>query len=125
MKTRRWRDYATAGGNRPVKEFVGALRDRDAAAVGAALKEVEEKGLRAARHLRGPIYEIRAFGSGVSYRILFAPQGKKGQVLLALTAFRKKSQKTPPQMIRLAERRLRDWERRASGQKNTFSRADS
>ena len=114
MGARRWRDYATAGGRRPVKEFVEALDDDDAAAVAVALAEVEVEGLRAARHLRGRVYEVRANGNRAIYRILFVPQGRWGQVLLALAVFKKKTQKTPQQVIRLAERRLRDWERRGA-----------
>lgn len=60
----------------------------------------------------GDIYEVRADGKGAIYRILFAPQGKSKQVLLSLEGFKKKTQKTPVATIRLAKRRLRDWERR-------------
>jgi phage-related protein len=74
--------------------------------------EVRQNGLRAARHLEGDIYEVRADGKGVIYRVLFAPQGKRNQILLTLEGFKKKTQKTPPATIRLVERRLRDWERR-------------
>lgn len=80
----------------------------------AAMKEVREEGLKAARHLDGDIYEVRADGAEAIYRILFAPQGRYKQVMLALEGFKKKTQKTPPQTIRLAKRRLRDWERRGS-----------
>jgi phage-related protein len=115
MGKRRWRDYKTAAGRRPVKEFLEALSDEDVARVTAAMKEVEVEGMRAARHLRNAIYEIRTDGHGVIYRVLFAPQGKRKQVVLALVPFKKKkTPKTPPQMIRLAERRLRDWERRGA-----------
>jgi phage-related protein len=110
---RRWRDYRTAAGRRPIKEFVGGLSDSDAAAVVAAMKDVRELGLAAARHLRGELYEVRADGERQTFRILFAPEGKRGQVLLALEAFSKKTQKTPPQKIQLAERRLADWRRRS------------
>lgn len=112
MGKRRWRDYKTAAGRRPVKEFLEALSDEDVTRVTAAMEEVEAEGLRAARHLRNGIYEIRTDGAGVIYRVLFAQQGKRKQVVLALVPFKKKTQKTPPQMIRLAERRLRDWEKR-------------
>jgi phage-related protein len=114
MAKRRWRDYKTAAGRRPVKEFLEALSDEDVARVTAAMEEVEVEGLRAARHLRNAIYEIRTDGNGVIYRILFAQQGKRNQVVLALVPFKKKTQKTPPQMIRLAERRLRDREQRGA-----------
>ena len=108
----RWRDYQTASGRRPIKEFLGALDDEDLASVVAAMKEVRQQGLQAARHLEGEIYEVRADGKGVIYRVLFAPQGKHKQVFLSLEALKKKTQKTPPQTMRLAKRRLLDWQRR-------------
>jgi phage-related protein len=108
----RWRDYQTASGRRPIKEFLDALDDEDLASVVAAMKEVRQQGLKAARHLEGEIYEVRADGKGVIYRVLFAPQGKHKQVFLSLEALKKKTQKTPPQALRLARRRLLDWQRR-------------
>lgn len=113
---RRWRDYRAAAGRRPIKEFIDALSDTDAAAVVAAMKDVRDTGLAAARHLRGDIYEVRADGDRQTYRILFAPEGRRSQVLLALEAFSKKTQKTPPDKLRLAERRLAEWRRRGIGQ---------
>lgn len=109
---RRWRDYRTAAGRRPIKEFIDGLSDTDAAAVVAAMRDVRDAGLAAARHLRGDIYEVRADGDRQTYRILFAPEGRRTQVLLALEGFTKKTQKAPPEKIRLAERRLADWRRR-------------
>ncbi len=113
---RRWRDYRTAAGRRPIKEFVDGLSDTDAAAVVAAMRDVRDAGLAAARHLRGEIYEVRADGDRQTYRILFAPEGRRSQVLLALEGFSKKTQKTPPEKIRLAERRLTEWRRRGQAQ---------
>lgn len=51
------------------------------------------------------------------YRVLFAEQGKKGRVLLALEGFTKKTQKTPPAKIKLAKKRLSDWESRGDESK--------
>lgn len=110
---RRWRDYRTVGGARPVKEFIAGLSDPDAAAIVAAMKDVQLRGLVAARHLRGDVYEVRADGDRQTFRLLFAPEGRRQTVLLALDGFSKKTQKTPPQKIALAERRLVDWRRRA------------
>jgi phage-related protein len=62
----------------------------------AAMKDVREAGLAAGRHLRGDIYEVRADGDRQTYRILFAPEGRRRQILLALEGFSKKTQKTPP-----------------------------
>ena len=96
-----------------MKAFIAELHDVDAASVIAAMKDVATEGLAAARHLRGDIYEVRADGERASYRVLFALEGQKGTVLLALEAFRKTTQKTPPRVIALAEKRLRDWRRQS------------
>jgi phage-related protein len=109
---RRWRDYETPAGHRPVKAFLDRLGDLDVAAIVAALREVEQSGLATAKHLRGEIYEVIADGDRQTFRILFAPEGRHKQVLLALHGFSKKTQKTPPERLRLAERRLADWRMR-------------
>lgn len=109
---RRWRDYRTRAGRRPVKEFLDRLSDEDAAEVIAAMAEVREEGLQVARHLHREIYEVRADGRNATFRILFAPEGKKGRVLLALEGFSKKTRKTPRRLIELAERRLAEWRTR-------------
>lgn len=106
---RRWRHYETAAGNRPVLEFIRKLPDEDKAAILVAMKEVRREGVRAARHLRGEVFEVRTDGKQVIYRVLFAREGERGQVLLSLVAFSKKTQKTPSAQIELAARRLRDW----------------
>lgn len=110
---RQWRFYKTEKGNCPVRRFLDKLTDYDAAEVVAEMKIVEVEGLAEARHLDGEIYEVRASGMDVIYRILFAKQGRFGQVLLALDGFSKKTQKTPPAKIALAKRRLADWRGRA------------
>ena len=99
-----------------MSDFIDGLSEPDAVAVAAAMKDVAIEGLPAARHLRGDIYEVIANANRSSYRILFAAEGKRGQVLLALEAISKKTQKTPPTVIATAERRLRDWRGRARAQ---------
>jgi phage-related protein len=112
---RRWRFYRTPAGAMPAREFLTSptLPSEDRYEVLAAMKDVQLNGLPVARHLRGDIYEVRATGAHGSYRVLFATEGARGQVLLAVSAFSKKTQKTPPREIALAERRLADWRRRA------------
>lgn len=95
-RRRRWRFYSTAAGRRPVRAFLDELEEADAVAVAAAMREIATDGLVAARHVRGEIYEVRADGDRQAYRLLFAPVGRQGQILLALEAFSKKTQKTPP-----------------------------
>jgi phage-related protein len=119
---RRWRAYKTAAGRCPVEEFIDALSDDDAAAVLAGMEEVRDKGLRAARHLDGDIWEVRVDGDRVIYRVLFAEEGTRGRVLLSLEAFKKKTQRTPPIAITLAKRRLADWRRRGDDLRATQKR---
>jgi phage-related protein len=114
---RRWRFYETATGRQPVREFLDTLSGEDLAAVAAGMRDVARNGLIAARHLRGDIYEVREDGDHQSFRILFATEGQRGQVLLALEALSKKTRRTPPATIELAERRLGDW--RLRGRRRT------
>jgi phage-related protein len=119
---RRWRDYKTASGRSPVEEFIDKLSDADAAAVLVGMEEVRDQGLRAARHLDGDIWEVRVGGDRVIYRILFAEEGSRGQILLALDVFNKKTQKTPRATIELAKKRLADWRRRGDQRRSERDR---
>ena len=103
---RRWRFYETPAGRKPVRDFLDGLSGDDLAAVLAAMRDVAHNGLAAARHLRGDIHEVREDGDRQTFRILFAAEGQNRQVLLALEGFSKKTRKTPPALIELAERRL-------------------
>jgi phage-related protein len=98
---RRWRFFRTATGATPVRDFLtgSALPAGDRDEILAAMKDVQINGLVVARHLRGEIYEVRANGARAAYRVLFAVEGAKGQVLLAVSAFTKKTQKTPPRRL--------------------------
>ena len=110
---RQWRDYRTPSGARPVKEFLARLTDEEVAAIAAGMRDVKQRGTVAARHLRGDIYEVRADAATRSFRLLFSCEGKYSHVLLALSAYEKRTRKAPTQEIELAERRLRDWRDRA------------
>lgn len=111
---RRWRFYSTVAGRAPVREFLDdrLLPTADRAEILAAMKRVQRDGLVVARHLRGALFELRAEGRDASYRILFAAEGAHSQVLLGLSAFSKKTQRTPRRELELAERRLFDWRSR-------------
>lgn len=117
MHRRPWRFYETVSGAKPVRSFLDNLTATEAAEVVAAMKEVAREGLRFARHLRGDIWEIRVEAEQKAFRVLFSPEGRSQQVLLALEAFTKKTQRTPPRTIQLAERRLSDWRSRGRGAK--------
>ena len=109
-KSLRWRDYRTANGARPVKDFIDRLTDEEVASIVAAMKEIAQRGLTYARHLRDDIYEVRADADTRSFRVLFSKEAKF--ILLSLSAFEKRTQKTPVREIEVAERRLKDWRAR-------------
>lgn len=75
----------------------------------AAMRAVAQDGTRAARHLEGDLWEVRADGDKATYRVIFSEEGKRSQVLLALEAFSKKTQKTPRRTIKQAKQRLKTW----------------
>lgn len=106
---RRWRDYRTRAGRSPVHEFLNGLDEDARAEVIAAMMEVRDDGLGAARHLRDEIYEVRASHNKIEYRVLFATEGQKSRILLSVVAFEKRTRKTPPDQIDLAQSRLNDW----------------
>lgn len=113
VETRRWwRYYSTTTGAVPVREFLSALDDGDRDAIRAAMAQVRTEGRVLARHLRGHVYEVRVSNGGRAWRVLFSAEGRRHHVLLALSSFEKKSQKTPDRELELAEDRLRDWRSR-------------
>jgi phage-related protein len=110
---RYWRLYRTESGNHVVRDDLHSLPVEDYANIRAAMKEVEQLGLRGTKQIKGDIRQIEADGDhGVTYRLLFAVDGHASQMLLGLVAFSKKTQKTPDRHIALAEGRLKDWRSR-------------
>jgi phage-related protein len=111
---RRWRFYKTAAGREPVRDFLDGLTEGDAAKVAAAMKEVRDagRGHPNVNHLQGDIWQVEVDGERVIYRVLFAEEGRFGQVLLALEIVNKKWQKAKTRHIQLATRRLNDWRER-------------
>ena len=114
---RQWRDYQTASGARPIRDFLLALPDEDRAAILEEMENVRQHGTSVARHVRQGIYEVRATYDTKAYRILFACEGRFQHVLLALNGFQKKTQQTPPAHIKRAEQRLADWRRRGKAKR--------
>jgi hypothetical protein len=108
----RWRHYKTAAGRCPVREFISAQTNYDAAAILTEMIIVRREGVSAARAIVRPIYEVRVDGLDLTFRVLFAPVGHWKRVFLTLDAFAKKSQKTPLDDIRTAKQRLHDWNSR-------------
>lgn len=106
-----WRFYRTRNNRKIIKEQLDTLDVDTHASIVAAMKDVEKRGIVAAsRPVRGPIREIDAHGPDeTTYRLLFAKDGRVGQILVGLVFFEKRTRKTPPREIEIAEARLRDW----------------
>ena len=98
---RRMADERGGPPERPARAWIAEHRRRIAACDFAFLHELIER--------ESAIYDN---GDRVIYRVLFAAEGRRSQVLLALEAFTKKTQKTPPKSIVLARERLADWRAR-------------
>lgn len=73
------------------------------------MARVQAEGRSLARHLRGDLYEVRVSNGGRAWRVLCSAEGRRHHVLLALSSFEKKTQRTPDRELELAERRLNDW----------------
>ena len=96
-----------------VRDYLLGLPVEDYANIRAAMKEVQDRGLRGAKQIKRDIRQIEADGEhGVTYRLLFAVDGHANRMLLGLVPFNKKTQQTPDRYIELAEDRLEDWRAR-------------
>jgi len=113
-RRRYWRLYRTSLNHRVIRDELLALPREAYAEVKGAMDDVEDLGLQTSKRLRNEIREIDAGDptQGTTYRLLFAVDGREGQILLGLVFFNKKTQKTPPRYIDLAEKRLVDWRSR-------------
>jgi len=113
-RRRYWRLYRSSLDHRVIRDELLALPRGAYAEVKAAMDDVEDFGLQASKRLRNEIREIVASDptQGTACRLLFAVDGREGQILLGLVFFNKETRKTPPRYIDLAEKRLADWRSR-------------
>jgi phage-related protein len=103
-----WRSTA---GREPVREWLNELALDDRRVVGRDMMKVQfgwPIGLPLCRALSGGLWEVRSsLPSKREARVLF---GFYGGELIALHAFIKKTQRTPPEELALARQRLREVE---------------
>lgn len=77
---RRRRRLSDRLGRSPLEAFIDSLSDADAASVLARMLKPANRGLAAAGHLDGAIWEVRIAGDRVIYSVLFAEEGARGQI---------------------------------------------
>jgi phage-related protein len=106
------RFYASAGGRRPVREWLLSLSKDDRRAIGRDIQRVEfgwPVGMPYCRPLGRGLWEVRSnLDGGRIARVIFWIVG--GEMIL-LHGFEKKSQKTPRPDIEIALNRRREIER--------------
>ncbi|MEV6975196.1 type II toxin-antitoxin system RelE/ParE family toxin [Kitasatospora sp. NPDC093806] len=112
---REWSFYQGADGSAPVqKELQKAdLAPHERARLFVLLNRVKDRQTLPGdvKDLGGDLLEVRLTGDHRTFRLLYAEESA-GLVLLALSFFQKKSQKTPSNERSAAARRLREWRRR-------------
>ena len=104
-------NYRDTRGRAPVNEYLDTLQLPDRARVVRAIGLLEDYGpllkMPHARHLAGKIWELRIDGRPNSHRVLYA--GVPGRKFILLHTFAKKTDKTPPDELATAQRRLADY----------------
>ena len=100
--------YRTGGGREPVREWLQGLDAADRKIIGEDIKDVEFSwpiGMPVVRSLGEGIWEVRSSLSGGRIaRVLFCIET---DCMVLLHGFMKKTQKTPPQEIHLAIKRMK------------------
>ena len=96
--------YKDSRGRSPIAEYLDALPVAEQTAAEEAFRLLREfgtlLGMPHARHISGKLWELRP---GVNRFFYFAHVGRR---FVILHTYRKQGQKTPPQELATAERRL-------------------
>ena len=104
--------YRTESGKSPVKDFLDSLTGKQAQKVAWVLRIVEELDLVPVQYFKklvgaDDIWEVRVQMGGDIIRLLGFLYGPRFVVLT--NGFAKKTRKTPPKEISLAEQRKREY----------------
>ena len=109
--------YKTEDGFKPAGQFINSVEDMKLRAkIIRSVKLLEQfgknLGMPDSKHLRNGIYELRTIQSNNIARCLyFFTVGDKAVITNGII---KKTQKTPPDVIELAEKYREDYERRCT-----------
>ena len=100
------RFYRSNSGNEPVREWLGELTPQDRKTIGKAVKTVQfgwPLGMPLVRKLEPGLWEVRSSITDGIARVLFTI---RGDIMVLLHGFVKKSQKTPQSELDTARRRF-------------------
>ena len=103
--------YTTKSGNCPVKAHLDKLSDNQVTTITWVLKLIQELDQVPARYFKkltntDDIWEVRVDVGKNTFRLLGFFQGR--ELIILTNSFQKKSQKTPMNEIKLAEKRKKD-----------------
>jgi|SRR5665213_2150167 len=104
------RFYISSSGRSPIEKFILGLAKEDQAKFNDVFEGITANGLEFAavefRHLQGKLWEIKFKAKGGGYRVIYVMVEKDSMVWLH--AIKKDGQKTPPEDLDLAERRMKE-----------------
>ena len=103
--------FRSESGSEPVRQWLKSLPKDERKALGENIAYVQFKwpiGKPRVDHLRGAVWEVRTSLSNRIGRTLFAVEGRQ---MVLLHGFIKKTQQTPNDDIKLAEKRFKEWQR--------------
>jgi phage-related protein len=103
--------YTTEAGNEPVREWLKSLPREDRKNIGEDIKTAQygwPLGMPLIRKMERGLWEVCSNISTGIARVLFTV---KGAMMILLHGFVKKSQKTPPNELDTARRRLNNLEK--------------
>jgi len=104
--------YKTASGRCPVEEYMDTLSDTQITKITWVLKVVRETQNISTKYFKklvntDDVWEVRVGVGKNIFRILGFIQGK--ELIILTNSFQKKTQKTPRNEIKLAEKRKKDY----------------
>lgn len=89
-------------------EFFSSINERDKKKVARHIDLLANLGIGDIKHLRDQIYELRINCGSLSYRVLFIYD--RGNIIVLLCGFAKKTQKTEKKYIDLAIKLKKEYE---------------
>ena len=103
--------FRSESGSEPVRDSLKSLPKDERKAIGEDIAYIQFKwpiGKPRIDHLRGAVWGVRTSLTNRIARTLFAVEGRQ---MVLLHGFIKRTQRTPNEGIKLAEKRFKEWQR--------------